>query len=1631
MKHKTFFLRYLCAALLCALCAALVLVGCKDNSRLVKWEIAEHATVHVEGYEALPESVEEDTKLTFTVTCDSGYTVDSVKNGDRKMSPTDGKYQFTVAQKDVTITVTVKREIESVQVTSKPAKMVYEAGDVLDKTGMVVEAVYVGGDKETVKESDYRIHYNGNAAASSFSLGDEYFTVVYDGKESDRVQLDEKVQAVVTVDTRGGLVADAYLNRLKENTKLTVTEPDGKGVFKISFAEPLEEDLALPTVSELVKNHTDPGAFTLMGYNNPFVVSRPNGDSTQNTPSDIIPVETVKSGTVVARWQADLFTAEEIKYEAENGKPMLVLSGSYHIANSVYFYFYEGNRQVSFESSEVLTKPAEGGATTIKFDMSVLAEAEAQDGGTFLGAWLDLKLRSTDFENVDYEEQEFPFYLATNEPLILGDYTYTFAEYSGALKTVITPRNPTTYQIKNTSEGENLSVTFEGVVDMPRYFGKTIKIDVLVGSRLNEVYGKIGDDGKWSVKFDLTSENFAFNTSGYVHMIIVESEDDPTVLYTSNTNVSESNLANAALTGEDYIDCSGIDLLIGRGVRIDNEDSSEVYYFGEGQWGGIVFYALNEKQNISFDSSTQIALKVDDMENPTKVYYIFNVRVGGLEPYTEEEIKNNFVFGNVDGAADVFPCAKIEKMGKDLYRVWYDVTAYAGGQLWPNFYEVKGTAENPEYVKAFEIRNATAGSETEKLYAIVGETKYTIKVEYNGPCVVPTPLGMDDSKTNPATADPSTLPKPGVILPDEALYAPTDANVKTEGNKVYFVLSGTYTGCTAEEIKAFLEAIYVDFQHNMEAGAASWDCVTDFARTVTAADGNWTIEADITGLEISFYTVHFDAPGQNGNAGKDLKLTDLNCDGRNVSFNSRKYTITNKYGLSTAGKDFYGCIGLTITDQTAPVVTPTGADIVAESEKVYFVLSGTYENYEQADLEEALETIYFDFQFRGAPWTRYNEFDRTVTVSEETWTIKFDVTALATGNYTGHFDSTDGVGGTDDTTKNLDIADSSIDGKNATLGTKSYTLVNKPTSTEEADFWGHIGLTIADNAAKTFTATGADIVKADEKVYFVVSGTSVNYDASALETLLGSVYFDLQENGYINNNQSWDGAEWTNHADFTRTVTVEGATWKIEFDVTSLAAKAYTAHFDSTDGTEETRKDLKLSDTSMHEKAVTAGDKTYTLYNFFGSANAHEYYGCIGLRIMDAAEAAKKATIDRNSVKLEMTGDVVYLVFEGTCEGYTEQDFAVDIQETAGSWPTTSGFTTTVTIADGKFTVKADLSKAAGSANLYVLHAIIGGNTNDLDLEGKTEAADGEKIKDVSTFATSTGKTYTLYVRSMWEGRQVYVLQVTDPDAKTLSVDMNSAKLEESEGRVYFSLEGTYTGTYTSDEIKFDVQMHDEWIDVEGVTYEVTFRDGKFTLKADVTVLSAAEKPYGMHYQIGDGAKQDVQRDGSTDKGDFETIEEIDTVTLGTKTYVLKVMARWGRNIIAISVLDTSAKTVTFSGATLEQTDGKVYLVLTATVTGYTAEDLKTMTFYGDNTAEGKPSVDLTAADATLEGINATIKFEITSAALGKHYGHYTLNGESKGNINCGVTASTVTEGGKKYELTTEYGMPVLIVSEE
>ena len=52
----------------------------------VTWDVSEKATVAVEGYEALPTQVAEDTDLVFTVTTAEGYEVSRVTRDSKKVT---------------------------------------------------------------------------------------------------------------------------------------------------------------------------------------------------------------------------------------------------------------------------------------------------------------------------------------------------------------------------------------------------------------------------------------------------------------------------------------------------------------------------------------------------------------------------------------------------------------------------------------------------------------------------------------------------------------------------------------------------------------------------------------------------------------------------------------------------------------------------------------------------------------------------------------------------------------------------------------------------------------------------------------------------------------------------------------------------------------------------------------------------------------------------------------------------------------------------------------------------------------------------------------------------------------------------------------------------------------------------------------------------------------------------------------------------------------------------------------------------------------------------------------------------------------------------------------------------------
>ncbi len=191
----------------------------------------------------------------------------------------------------------------------------------------------------------------------------------------------------------------------------------------------------------------------------------------------------------------------------------------------------------------------------------------------------------------------------------------------------------------------------------------------------------------------------------------------------------------------------------------------------------------------------------------------------------------------------------------------------------------------------------------------------------------------------------------------------------------------------------------------------------------------------------------------------------------------------------------------------------------------------------------------------------------------------------------------------------------------------------------------------------TFTATGATLEVSGEKVCFVLSGTATGLaDANAVKAALSDIYFDLQEL----NTQNYQTT-------FTRTVTVEDPqdgvySWKIEFDISSLEAKAnaYIAHFQAASGGDNPGVDLKLTvEQAVPNTTVQNSAHKFTLLNDHGQTDAEHNWGCVAVKVETLAPQPAVQT----TVTFDVDGDTTKVSPQTYDEGNTFQAPAAPTKE--------------------------------------------------------------------------------------------------------------------------------------------------------------------------------------------------------------------------------------------------------------------------------------------------------------------------------------------------------------------------------
>lgn len=1022
MKRQN-FLRFFVVIALAIVTAALVITGCGESAKWkLTWEIDEHAQVTVDGHDGLPEGAADNEVITFSVEGKDGYAVAKVTRNGRVISAANGKYSLTVTA-DTTVKVETEPAVKGVKVTKNPTKLTYYAGEQLDRAGMEVSIEYETGATEPT--TAYTVVYAGGNNAAAFGLGDTSFSVRYGETVSDPVNLSGAVVALVTIDLDGATVTDEYMGTLTSNTELSNVKTES-GILTFTFAKALTKEIKLPTAEQIAKGEEDDYVF--IGWSD-GVTS--------------ILASTSTSVSVKANFLANLVSLSKVYYSVEEvgGEqvPYLVLEGTFKAAEEFYLYLYEGNAKISLTADTMTGK--RGDKFVYKFDMRKLAEAKTQDGGDYSGKWMDIKVQAVQgsrVENMDIDLNRYSAdFVDRSQRVEVGEYTYFFQTYSPSdgvlhLKAVYSAKPKYEYTITGgVADNGNLTLTFSGATKDEAYIGYYARVDFEIGGSAEVEYGLVGADSKWTVTFELNPAVFTLNTNCYAHFNFVQSETDGKGAGYKDNN--DSNMNNNACLNDNLVQYEVLGDLSGKSLRIANDDETVVYYVGEGAWGGVIMYGVNEK--FIFKLQGDIALKVDNMENATKVYYVITAAVKG---YTEDWL-NALLFGNIDGSTnDVYESEKVENLGDGVYRLWFDVTAYGGSQLWPNLYVPGEEGATPQ--KFMELKDADHS--VNGLYAIAGGKKYMIGCAggapyYDGPCMI---FGeIAEGEKNPESADPEVWPQPDVpqpapTLPEGAEYAPTDVTLEATADKMYFVLSGTYLGCTEEEIKAYLATVWFDLQSNQEAGAGNWDEHNGFEKTVTAANGTWTIKYDITAMKEKALTAHFDSKNgeQNQDNRADLKIDNDEIDGRSAKLGLRTFTLVNKFG-SDKGGEFWGCVGIVISDERTYTIDMAATSLQLVDGKPCLILKGTCSGYTEKD-------FLIDLQENDA-WDYTRDFPTTAVVEDGNFTVTIDLskTAVSTHVYLIHA-LIDGV--SKDMELPANAEQSVVDGftKSVTVGTVKYTL---------------------------------------------------------------------------------------------------------------------------------------------------------------------------------------------------------------------------------------------------------------------------------------------------------------------------------------------------------------------------------------------------------------------------------------------------------------------------------------------------------------------------------------------------------------------------------------------------------------
>ena len=268
-------------------------------------------------------------------------------------------------------------------------------------------------------------------------------------------------------------------------------------------------------------------------------------------------------------------------------------------------------------------------------------------------------------------------------------------------------------------------------------------------------------------------------------------------------------------------------------------------------------------------------------------------------------------------------------------------------------------------------------------------TTYTVTVEYSEELISGRKLEVNDSLE--------------ITVSVPLAWELTKVSFEKNGEKVYFVYSGTYENYTEEALKEALSGLALNL---VSTSTDPWSelynqdgYVTTFA---VGADNTWTYKTEITFGSLNGFYV---AGNYYANYSSDELYIGKWTVGDSVVVETETATNTYEFIDSTNywGNISFKIVSRAIAQPGEPFWELTKASLVEDNGQVYFVYSGNFANYNEEDLKSELSSLKFDIVYPINDWPHANKQDGFTTIfemGEDTWTYKTEITV---GHLNGYY----------------------------------------------------------------------------------------------------------------------------------------------------------------------------------------------------------------------------------------------------------------------------------------------------------------------------------------------------------------------------------------------------------------------------------------------------------------------------------------------------------------------------------------------------------------------------------------------------------------------------------------------------